>query len=171
MDPADAIPLPGGGPREPLHEPCRRRLGAGWAAAAPYLRIILVFVVLGPPIGGLLLLGLPMTVALVFSPSYGELLPTLPLVLLVSIFSGYVLGWVAALAAGLVVALQHLQFGGARPFVAAASGALAGIVLAPSPFSRLILQSDAVLAALAAVGAMASLACWWIATQRGRVRR
>ncbi len=144
------------------------RAGKGGHPLAAFLRIVAIFVLLGPlvfTVVGMLMFG---AFVLVVDPkSLGDV-ATLSVG---AVLIAYIVGLLPAAATGVVVAVRHVGFGGAGALMAALTGAgfTALIMLAAMGArggGRLIIKNPALPLWLILSAAAASLACWWIAIGR-----
>ena len=142
-----------------------QRLGPNGVAV--FLRIVMVFVLLGPlafaAVGTLIL---AVFVLFVEPGNLGDVATWTGGAVLIA----YILGLLPAAATGVVVAIRHIGFGGAGPLLAALTGsgftALMLLLAVARGGLRLLIKYPAVPLWLILSAAAASLACWWIATGR-----
>jgi hypothetical protein len=102
------------------------RRGSGGRAFLRFMLTLLVFALLGPPIGGLVVM---LSFAAILEREAGiDVMLSTTLMLIYGGWVAYPLGIVPALAAGIAVAARNILPGGAGPLFASLAGAAVGFV-------------------------------------------
>lgn len=126
------------------------------------LAVVLVFVLLGPPVGALVFM---LTTALIGFGKGVDLAGLTWVALFAVIYAvpfSYLIGVVPAAAAGLLVGVRQAYFGPATAFYAAGAGLLVGICLLWMSGQRIGSGSDASTPVMLATCFVSTLVCWTV---------
>ncbi len=143
----------------PAPSPARR---AGFGALA---RTMLVFLLVGPPVGGLVVMA-ALSLQVSRSDLEGGLWVFLFLVLWGWWFS-YVWGAVPALASGLAIWAWRMWRGPASALVAGATGLAVGVVWAFGFMDLYHEEAEVLAGAVVVAGVVSTMLCWWLTGAAG----
>lgn len=153
----------------------QKELSAGWKAIR-FFYGVLIFLIAGPPIGSVVFLSAyTIAGALRESPStffapFVDILRVLPSALVITTLASYVLGWLPALIAGIVVSAGQVYSSGRSTAIAAV------LTSSIAPALSHIIQSRGgsghptpigLHAVLAITSITATMSCWWILRKVG----